>query len=415
MVLGGPLPPHVKFALGFALLAVVALSAAAGATAPSISSRIQSKQSEVNATQAKLAARRHDLAIARTRESDLQDQLSETNAGIARIGATLDDLSAEVHTSEKRLAWNKVQLDAAQATLARHNDALRGRIVDAYEHGDLGYLNVLLSSTSFSEFVERWDDIRYLVAQTQRTVRERRDAEHAVSGARARLEGEKIRLDEAVSVQQHAEAQMASLADQRRQLLGAATVLRQSVAGQVAQLEDLSASEESSLEALIRERQREEEERRRAIAEAARRAALLAGQAVPPENVGAPGAFSWPVSGPITSPFGLRPNPFGAGMETHPGIDIGAPMGATIAAAAGGRVIFAGWYGGYGNAIILDHGGSTSTLYGHCSQIFVSTGQDVQRGQAIGAVGMTGRATGPHLHFEVRVNGVPVDPTTRLR
>jgi murein DD-endopeptidase MepM/ murein hydrolase activator NlpD len=111
----------------------------------------------------------------------------------------------------------------------------------------------------------------------------------------------------------------------------------------------------------------------------------------------------------------LRPNPFGAGMETHPGIDIGAPMGATIAAAAGGRVIFAGWYGGYGNAIILDHGGSTSTLYGHCSQIFVSTGQDVQRGQAIGAVGMTGRATGPHLHFEVRVNGVPVDPTTRLR
>jgi murein DD-endopeptidase MepM/ murein hydrolase activator NlpD len=98
----------------------------------------------------------------------------------------------------------------------------------------------------------------------------------------------------------------------------------------------------------------------------------------------------------------------------HPGIDIGAPQGATIAASAGGRVIFAGWYGGYGNAIIIDHGGSMSTLYGHCSQIFVSEGQDVQRGQAIGAVGMTGRATGPHLHFEVRVNGVPVDPTSRL-
>jgi murein DD-endopeptidase MepM/ murein hydrolase activator NlpD len=93
---------------------------------------------------------------------------------------------------------------------------------------------------------------------------------------------------------------------------------------------------------------------------------------------------------------------------------IGAPIGATITAAAAGRVIMAGWYGGYGNAIIIDHGGQTSTLYGHCSQIFVANGQDVQRGQAIGAVGMTGEATGPHLHFEIRINGVPVDPTGRL-
>jgi murein DD-endopeptidase MepM/ murein hydrolase activator NlpD len=111
----------------------------------------------------------------------------------------------------------------------------------------------------------------------------------------------------------------------------------------------------------------------------------------------------------------MRPNPFGGGgFEMHPGLDIGAPMGATITATAAGRVIFAGPYGGYGNAIILDHGGDTSSLYGHCSQIFVSNGQDVQRGQAIGAVGMTGRATGPHLHFEIRINGNAVDPTARL-
>ena len=85
-----------------------------------------------------------------------------------------------------------------------------------------------------------------------------------------------------------------------------------------------------------------------------------------------------------------------------------------VTAAAAGRVIFAGWYGGYGNAIIIDHGGQTSSLYGHCSQLFVSNGQDVQAGQAIGAVGSTGVSTGPHLHFEVRVNGVAVDPTGRL-
>jgi murein DD-endopeptidase MepM/ murein hydrolase activator NlpD len=99
----------------------------------------------------------------------------------------------------------------------------------------------------------------------------------------------------------------------------------------------------------------------------------------------------------------------------HEGIDIAAPLGATIAAAADGRVIFAGEEGGYGNVVIIDHGNDLATLYGHCSQIFVATGQDVQRGQAIAAVGSTGHSTGPHLHFEVRVGGSPVDPSSRLR
>jgi murein DD-endopeptidase MepM/ murein hydrolase activator NlpD len=392
-----------------------ALVAGGAARAASITDTIRSKQAEVHATHAKLQQKRAQLAVARVRVDTLQSQLDETNANIARVSGDLDALTAQVHVSQRRLTWNGVQLSAAQATLARHTDALRNRLVDAYERGDVGYLNVLLSATSFSEFAERWDDIRYLVAQSERTVRERRTAAVKVELARRSLEAQRVRLQEAVAVQQQAQAELNGLAQQRSGLLSAAQLQRRSVAGQVAQLEELSASEEGALEAMIRERQREEEERRRAEAEAARRAALLSGKALPPENAGAPGMFSWPASGPITSPFGLRPNPFGSGFETHPGIDIGAPMGATIAAAAGGRVIFAGWYGGYGNAIIIDHGGNTSTVYGHCSQIFVSNGQDVQRGQAIGAVGMTGRATGPHLHFEVRVNGVPVDPTSRLR
>jgi murein DD-endopeptidase MepM/ murein hydrolase activator NlpD len=406
----------VRPVLAVCILTLSAVVAIPGASAlGSIGDKIHAKQAEINSTHSKLEQRRHDLATARVRESDLQGQLSETNAGIARVEVTLGGLNGQVAVNQRHLAWNKVQLDAAEATLTRHTEALRNRIVDAYEHGEIGYLNVLLSATSFNEFVERWEDIRYLVAQTQRTVRERRAAEQRVSSARRSLQTQEAALEEAVAEQQRAQAQLNALADQRKQLLAVAVVQRRTVAGQVAELEELSASEESALEGLIQERQREEEARRRALAEAARRAALLNGQTPPPENAGAPGAFSWPVSGPITSPFGLRPNPFGSGVETHPGIDIGAPQGATIAAAAGGRVIYAGWYGGYGNAIIIDHGGSTSTLYGHCSQVFVSVGQDVQRGQAIGAVGMTGRATGPHLHFEVRVNGVPVDPTSRLR
>jgi septal ring factor EnvC (AmiA/AmiB activator) len=394
-------------------LLALGLPPGAGATAKD---RFATQQAQIEATHKRLGEKRNLLHFQEVRAQDLQRQLDETDAGIAHVSAQLDELAGAVRWNERRLAWNQVQLNAAEVTLQRHNDALRRRLVDAYERGDLDYVNVLLSATSFSDFVERWDDIRYLIAANQRTVRERRDAEQAVSHAREQLEGERISLSDALARQQQAKFELAGLAAQRRQLADAADEQRRSVAGEVAQLEELSAAEEAQLEEMIRERQREEEARRAAELEARRRAAQLAGEALPPSAPeGAPGEFDWPVSGPITSPFGMRANPMGQGFEMHPGIDIGAPMGATVTAAAGGRIIWAKEYGGYGNAVIIDHGGQTSSVYGHLSQIFVAEGQDVQRGQAIGAVGCTGRCTGPHLHFEIRVNGVPVDPTSRLR
>ena len=116
------------------------------------------------------------------------------------------------------------------------------------------------------------------------------------------------------------------------------------------------------------------------------------------------GALIWPVNAPITSPFGWR---WG---RMHEGIDLGAAYGTPIAAAAAGTVIYAGWLGGYGNLTVIDHGGGLSTAYGHQSHIGVSVGQQVEQGEIIGNVGSTGHSTGPHLHFEVRVNGQAVDP-----
>lgn len=121
-----------------------------------------------------------------------------------------------------------------------------------------------------------------------------------------------------------------------------------------------------------------------------------------------------PVVGPITSNFGYRSHPiFGRG-RFHAGTDFGAPTGAPIFAADSGTVIVAEWYGGYGNAVIIDHGNGLTTLYGHCSQLYVTVGQGVQRGQTIAAIGSTGLSTGPHLHFEVRQQGEPVEPLAYL-
>lgn len=400
-------------ALVFALLCGSLSSTAR--SRPTINDRIEAQQAKARGVHEQLHQKRLALQTAQVRVSTLQNQLTQTTHAITGVGAKLDALSAQVRVNERRLSWNTVALDAAKATLVRHNNALKRRLVDIYERGDLGYLNVILSSTSFSDFVERWDDIRLLVAANQRAIRVRRKAERVVASIEQRLQSTQVALEHSRAQTEQARTQLAALADERRQLVGLADAQRRHVATQVAQLEGLSAQEERSLEGLIVERQREYEEQRRAAAAAAAAARRAAGVAtVAPAQSGAPGDLSWPVSGPITSPFGYRQSPFGGGTEFHMGLDIAAGMGTTIAASAAGRVISASWYGGYGNYILIDHGGGISTGYAHCSAVFVTPGQDVQKGQAIGAVGSTGASTGPHLHFEVRVDGRPVDPASRL-
>ena len=395
----------MKFSVRTILAALLACGVLSATAMPStISQKIEAQRKRTEALHARLAQKRGELHNATVRVNNLQAQLEQTNASIAQVNARLDDLNAQQRSTERKLWWNTIQLNAAKKTLQLHDTLLRRRLVDVYEHGDLGYASVLLASRSFSDFVERWEDLRLLIAVNQRAVRARKAAESKVSGAQANLVATQVALQTQAQEQQRAQNQLDTLGQERRNLVAVADAQRRNVASQVAQIEDLSATEEAQLEALIVERQREIEAER----EAARRAAGIVG----PES--APGQLAWPVSGTITSPFGMRPNPFGGGVEFHQGLDIAAPMGTTVTAAASGTIISAGWYGGYGNYILIDHGGGMSTGYGHLSQIFVSNGQQVQKGQAIGAVGSTGMSTGPHLHFEVRIGGKPTDPAAYL-
>jgi len=389
-----------------ALLLAFVLLYAPASSRTSYDRQIEAHRQRAQQLQSQLNAKRHELRGAQVRVGNLKVELSQTNAAIGSVNVRLDELAAQQHVTEKRLAWTTIQLTAAKATLKRHSDALKRRLVDIYQHGDLGYIDVLLSATSFSDFVERWDDLRLLIAANQRAIRARRTAEKKVASAEQELEATQAALQASAEAQRRAKNQLATLADERANLVAIADDQRRHVAGQVAEMESLSSGEEAQLEALILARQREIE----AARIARQRAAGVSGPLVTDS-----GSLSWPVSGTITSPYGYRHSPFGGGMEFHQGLDIGASMGTTISAAAAGTIITAGWLGGYGNFIVIDHGNGLSTGYGHCSQIFVSAGQEVQRGQAIGAVGSTGASTGPHLHFEVRVNGKTVDPASRLR
>ena len=391
-------------------LTAIVLTPLAAAAESAIDIKIHDQQARIHDVHLQLHQKRGELETVKVRVQTLQAQVDETNRNIAVVTSKLDDLAGQLRSTQRKLEWNRIQLLAAQETVRRHDAALAGRLVSAYEYGDLGYLEVLLAARTFDDFVERWNDIRYVIRQNQQTIRARRAALAQVAAIQASLTADQSALQALSERQRQQQHALDALADQRRGLLAAADQQRRNVATQVAQLDEISESAAAALESLIREREREEEARR----EAERQAALRAGHHIAP-RLGAPGALSWPLSGPITSPFGMRLDPYTHRFHLHAGIDIAADMGTTITAAAGGQVIIAGWNdGGYGNMVVIEHGGSLSTLYGHMSHIYVAAGQAVQRGQAIGAVGSTGWSTGPHCHFEVRRSGTPVDPMSYL-
>jgi len=393
-----------------AIVLAIAFVPNAGLTKSHVDDKIQQQRAKIHVVHEKLNQKRGELDTARTREQSLQSQLDTTNHNIAAVNGHMADIQGRIRSTQRKLAWNQIQLHAAQTTLKRHQDALNRRLVDAYEQGDLGYLDVLLRARSFADFVERWNDIRFLVKTNEATIRSRRGDEARVGKIQNRLLGTQSELTNEQNQAQQQQRALDALAAQRKDLVAAADAQRRDVQAEVVQLDEMSAAEEAALEALIVQKQREEEARR--LAE--RRARQLAGEELPPE-AGAPGELMWPVSGPITDRYGMRYHPVFHRVMMHNGIDIGVPSGTPVAAAAAGTVIVASYQGNCGNMVAIDHHGGLSTLYCHLSQMFVGVGQIVQRGQAIGAAGATGDATGPHVHFQVMQNGHPVDPMSYLR
>jgi murein DD-endopeptidase MepM/ murein hydrolase activator NlpD len=403
----------LPFALGDA-------ATASTATPVPLSVRIKQKQAIIEATRRKLEASQRQLHQARYKVMTISQALDDTNSSIARVEGDLTHLHGTIATTERRLKVRKVQLAAVQSSLDLHRTALNYRLVDVYEYGPTTYLEALLDSTSFVDFIQRWDYIHYIIKADGDLINVINRDEAAYQRVVGALEQTENQLNAQQLAQQHAREQLGALADERQQLLTFAQAQRNVVAQQVYELENLTAAEEARLQALIVEKQREDAlavERAKLAACQARRAAAAAAGLPQPKcipGLGGPVLFAWPVRGPITSPFGMRVDPVTGNYQLHSGIDIGADYGVPITASADGSVIYAGWYGGYGNAIIIDHGGGWSTLYAHCSAMYVSVNQPVRQGQVIGAVGATGWATGPHLHFEIRRNGVPLDPLSKL-
>ena len=380
------------------VIGVLALLAAA---TPALADVVEKKQS----IDAKIAALQDRVQTTKNREAALQQEIDAVSGNIRSLEQQVGVVSERLVPLERELELRELKLNRLNALFQlqterleflqdQHRialDRLNRRLVATYESDAPAELSFLLASRSFSDLIDGLDYVRLVVRRDRQIVSEVDASKHEVAVARWQT-----RLSRR-SVRRQAEI----VAVRVRQV----RLLRDELVANKGKLESAREQKKVSLDSLTAQERADAEEIDGLQAVSADLAAKIrAAQAHSTVQHVSGAGLIWPVNAPITSPFGWR---WG---RMHEGIDLGAAYGSPIAAAAAGVVIYAGWEGGYGNLVVIDHGGGLATAYGHQSRIAVSVGQSVSQGETIGYVGSTGHSTGPHLHFEVRVNGQAVDP-----
>lgn len=318
----------------------------------------------------------------------------EAESANERLSLTQDRLSAV--TGELEAA--RATLEQARTDLAQQQGVLERRLVSVYKNGSVTYLQILFTAEKWSDLLNRIGLVTDLLEQDTVTVAGIEKLRDRVAAEEAALDQERARIRE-LEKRQAAEAdELNSLLAEREQAVAEADAAR----NQKKVVLDRAQTDAAAYEAQEAELEAQSEE----IARQLRAAGVTAPPAV------ATGSLVWPMEGNISSYFGMR-TLLGV-TRMHNGIDIAGPSGRAIVAVDGGTVVLAGWNGGYGKCVIVDHGGGMATLYAHLSQINVSIGRQVGQGDTLGLCGSTGYSTGPHLHFEVRDNGSPINPLNYL-
>ena len=395
--------------MGRRSLLVVGIALALVFAAPAAGDDIDDQKAAVDA---RIAALQAEIAVSKQQEGVLTSQLSavvsELGAAQAAVGeaqSSVDLLEAELVAERERLERLTTLLQSQtrrllrlQAEYERAVAILEARVRAIYIEEQPDVLSFLVSASSFDDLIDSYEFMDRIGVQDHRIARQvelakrKAAAERRATASTRRLSAATVsvisaRTDEARTARDRLAENRDTLAAARELKQSAVASSRETREEYLAEVEALAA-QSATLAAAIRDSQ------------------AGAGST----GAGAPSAAGliWPVDGIVTSGFGMR---WG---RIHEGIDIAASTGAPIWAAAAGTVIHAGWLGGYGNLVVLDHGNGLATAYAHCSAILVGVGQTVAQGETIALVGSTGHSTGPHLHFEVRVNGVAVDPLLYL-
>lgn len=318
-------------------------------------------------------------------ETLTQDRLKDLRQSVSTTTETIETNEQKIRQANQQLQALEANLVAAEQAYAQKKAATVARLRFLQRQQMARGWTALLDSQSFGQFLSRRYQLKRVYEADQRRLEVLQSQAHQINASKDKIEAKKNQIalltQQLLTQKQAFELQ----AQAQEELLGRLSSNRRALEAAESQL----AQDSQNLTAWIQYRQTQ------------RQGGIVATGT---------GRMSAPSRGPITSLFGWRVHPVLGESKFHNGTDFGAEYGSPIHASDRGTVIFAGWFGGYGNAVVIDHGNGITTLYGHASQLYVAAGQAVQRGQVIAAVGSTGLSTGPHLHFEVRQNGQPVDP-----
>ena len=344
-------------------------------------------------------------ADAETVIGSVSEQLRQIEGQLRQATAELGTIKEQRVAVENDITLNERQLAEAQKRLEGRESVFYKRVRDIYINGRLSYLDVVIGSKDFSDFANRLEVLKRIIDSDITLINEIKKERAEIEAHKQKLEADRAKL---VELEKAALAKQAEIEQKKAERNVVLQKAQNDRATAMQAIEELNASS-AQVSAMLKERQAA-----RAAAAAAAVAAAAAqssgGQGASDNWVQGTGQLGWPVSGEITSPYGYRVHPIWGTTIYHSGIDIGVDEGTPVHAADGGVVVWSGWMGGYGYAVVIDHGNGLSTLYGHNSELAVDEGQSVAKGQVISYAGSTGNSTGPHVHFEVRVNGDPVDP-----
>jgi murein DD-endopeptidase MepM/ murein hydrolase activator NlpD len=350
-----------------------------------VTEEIEARQQELEEIEKRRRDQKNALELRLNREAALREELKQLEFNIEGLQLEQEKLAFEIRSVEKEIEQAEADLAAAEERLKSQEDLLKLRLRAIQQHGVISYLEVLFESSSFPDFLTRLHSLSTIANNDLGLIEQIKQERDLIKAWKEELELKKTRLENMRRQVAANEQALENAAGEREIILDS---LRVEISANLKAIKDLEY-EAQQLDTLIR----------KLIAEAAS------------EFSGLQGALHWPIESPtwISSNFGWRRDPFSGARAWHGGVDIAPHHGAAnyILAAAVGQVIFAGWKGGYGNCLMIDHGNGTVTLYAHMSSLLVGVGEVVTRGQSIGRAGTTGFSTGVHLHFEVREYNKP--------
>lgn len=375
-------------------LSVLSCSSAASTGGADIDSRIRSEENRLDAIEKQIEYHQRQIKEASKKEQGVLGDLARINQDVVLLRQKISLLDLKIEKTEMRIRELDSEIRATEASLEKVRSYLAARFQAIYKYGGVAEFNLMLSAANTHEAMNNAFLLGRIAREDERKIIEMTETRKRLESARLEMGEQRVILDEQRNAIKSDQKSLKASEAQRKKSLDALVRQKQLHQKAAKELEDSQRELQNKVKELLMQKKKLQDTR--------------AGIVTPVFPSGS--RLAWPVKGEVTSRFGTRVHPVFKTKLMHTGIDIKASEGTPIKAAAPGEVLFAGWLRGYGQIVILDHGRDLTTVYAHLSRISVEEGKIVRDGEIIGNVGSTGVTSGPHLHFEVRVNGNAKDP-----